>query len=103
MKLSLLKIAGIVGLSVAATLVGVNLMSDDEKEIRRKVEHKYAVADPQFLRTMGALLGPLGPPGPAGGRRAAGPARAASCHLRPWCVQNKPRARIRASYAPGSY
>lgn len=58
MKLSLLKIAGIVGLSVAATLVGVNLMSDDEKEIRRKVEHKYAVADPQFLRTMGALLGP---------------------------------------------
>ena len=58
MKLTLLKIAGIVGLSVAATLVGVNLMSDDEKEIRRKVEHKYAVADPQFLRTMGALLGP---------------------------------------------
>jgi cardiolipin synthase len=33
-------------------------MSDDEKEIRRKVEHKYSVADPQFLRTMGALLGP---------------------------------------------
>jgi len=58
MNLSFLKIAGIVGLSVAATLVGVNLMSDDEKEIRRKVEHKYAVADPQFLRTMGALLGP---------------------------------------------
>ncbi|HET7731107.1 MAG TPA: hypothetical protein VFK48_13850, partial [Usitatibacter sp.] len=58
MKLSLLKIAGIVALSVAATLLGVNLMSSDEKEIRRKVEHKYAVADPQFLRTMGALLGP---------------------------------------------
>ena len=58
MKLSILKIAGLIGLSVLATLAGVNLMSDDEKEIRRKVEHKYSVADPQFLRTMGALLGP---------------------------------------------
>ena len=58
MKLSVLKIAGLVGLSVLATLAGVNLMSNDEKEIRRKVEHKYSVADPQFLRTMGALLGP---------------------------------------------
>lgn len=58
MKLPVLKIAGLVALTVLVTLVGVNLMSDDEKEVRRKVEHKYAVADPQFLRTMGTLLGP---------------------------------------------
>jgi cardiolipin synthase A/B len=63
MKLSLMKIAGIVGLSVVATLVAVNLMSDDEREVRRKVEHTYSVADPQFLRTMGALLGPPLEPG----------------------------------------
>jgi cardiolipin synthase A/B len=58
MKLSALKIAGLVGLSVLVTLVGMNLVSDDEKQIRRQIEHRYSVADPQFLRTMGALLGP---------------------------------------------
>ena len=48
----------LIAASVAATLLVVNLASDNEREIRRKVEHQYAVADRQFVDAMGALLGP---------------------------------------------
>lgn len=58
MRLSVPKIAGIVVLTVTSTLVGVNLFSDGEKKITRRVEHRYDVASPQFLRSMGVLLGP---------------------------------------------
>lgn len=34
-----------------------------EKKIERKIEHHYAVADPQFRREMGVLLGPAIVPG----------------------------------------
>jgi cardiolipin synthase A/B len=44
--------------SVAATLLVVNLLPDAEKKVRRKVEHRYAVDDRQFVDAMGALLGP---------------------------------------------
>ncbi|HET9652525.1 MAG TPA: phospholipase D-like domain-containing protein, partial [Usitatibacter sp.] len=58
MRLSVPSIAGIVVLAVASTLVGVNLFSDGQKKITRRVEHRYDVASPQFVRSMGALLGP---------------------------------------------
>jgi len=58
MRLSVPKIAGVVALTAIATLVAVNLFSDSEKKITRRVEHQYDVASPQFLRSMGVLLGP---------------------------------------------
>lgn len=58
MRLSVPKIAGIVVLTALTTLVGVNLFSDGEKRITRRVEHEYDIASPQFVRTMGVLLGP---------------------------------------------
>ena len=38
-------------------VLGLNLMAG-EKKITQHVEHRYDVANPQFARTMGALLGP---------------------------------------------
>ncbi|MGH8712469.1 MAG: phospholipase D-like domain-containing protein [Casimicrobiaceae bacterium] len=49
-------------ISVAATLlavfVGLNLTTG-EKRIREQLQHRYAIHDPQFQRTMGVLLGPV--------------------------------------------
>jgi cardiolipin synthase A/B len=58
MKLTLAKILGLVFVTALLTLVAVNLFADGEQEIRRDVTHQYRVADPQFVRAMGALLGP---------------------------------------------
>jgi cardiolipin synthase len=58
MRLSVPKIAGIVLLTAAATLVVMNLFSHGETKITRRVEHRYDVASPQFVRSMGVLLGP---------------------------------------------
>jgi cardiolipin synthase len=41
----------------AITLVAVNF-SSGEKEITQRVKHSYAITDPQFQRSMSALLGP---------------------------------------------
>jgi cardiolipin synthase len=38
-------------------VVALNLATP-EKKLERKIEHRYAVADPQFRREMGVLLGP---------------------------------------------
>ncbi|MEP6942825.1 MAG: phospholipase D-like domain-containing protein [Betaproteobacteria bacterium] len=43
--------------TLAAVLLFVNLTTG-EKRIKQKFAHLYAVHDPQFLRTMGVLLGP---------------------------------------------
>jgi cardiolipin synthase len=55
------KKARIAVISVVATaavvLLALNLTLGD-KQIDRRLEHRYEVADPQFLRTMGVLLGP---------------------------------------------
>ncbi|MUV14476.1 phospholipase D-like domain-containing protein [Noviluteimonas gilva] len=40
-----------------AVILGLNFVKP-EKQIERKVEHRYAAADPQFRREMGVLLGP---------------------------------------------
>ena len=40
-----------------AVILGLNFVKP-EKQIQKKVEHRYAVADPQFRREMGVLLGP---------------------------------------------
>ena len=58
MRLSFPKLLSLLVLAVVLTVLGLNLMGNGDKKIRRKVEPAYAVADPQFVRAMGALLGP---------------------------------------------
>ncbi len=43
--------------TIVVGLVVLNFTTGDKK-ITRQVQHRYAVADPQFLRSMGVLLGP---------------------------------------------
>lgn len=51
------KILGIVLLTVLAVVLAMNFTTS-EKQIERKVEHRYTVSDPQFRREMSVLLGP---------------------------------------------
>ena len=44
-------------ITVLATLLFINLKSG-EKQIRFEMKHEFAVNDPQFLRSIGQLLGP---------------------------------------------
>jgi cardiolipin synthase A/B len=52
-------VAALVGALVAAlaTIIALNFVGG-EKRIERKLEHRYALDDPQFLRELGILLGP---------------------------------------------
>lgn len=56
-RFNLLHIVIAVLLTLAATLLIANF-NTGEKKIQAKVESLYAVTDPQFLRSMGVLLGP---------------------------------------------
>ena len=55
----------IVFTAIATLLVVVIAMNfaTPEKKLERKIEHRYSVADPQFRREMGVLLGPAILPG----------------------------------------
>ncbi|AVO34531.1 phospholipase D-like domain-containing protein [Ottowia oryzae] len=47
--------------TAAVTLITVAVamnFATPEKKLERKIEHRYAVADPQFRREMGVMLGP---------------------------------------------
>jgi cardiolipin synthase len=46
-----------IGVTLAVVFLLLNL-SSGEKKIRREIQQLYAVDDPQFLRSMGSLLGP---------------------------------------------
>ena len=48
--------------TVAATVVALNFITG-EKKIERVIEQRYALDDPQFLRSIGVLLGPAIVPG----------------------------------------
>lgn len=52
-------IAGLAGvlLGALATVIALNF-TGGEKQIERKLEHRYSIADPQFRREIGILLGP---------------------------------------------
>ncbi|MEO7760304.1 MAG: phospholipase D-like domain-containing protein [Casimicrobiaceae bacterium] len=39
-------------------VLGANVFSGPEKQITRRIEHQYGIDDPQFVRSMGVLLGP---------------------------------------------
>jgi cardiolipin synthase len=48
----------IVALATATlTIIGMNFMTG-ERKVEERIEPRYAVSDPQFLRSMGTLLGP---------------------------------------------
>ena len=53
----LLVIVTTVIVTVITVVLTLNLLAG-EKQITYEVEHDYAIADPQFLRSMGVLLGP---------------------------------------------
>jgi cardiolipin synthase len=53
----LIVIVSTILISVIVTLLALNV-SGGEKKITRQLQHQYDVADPQFLRAMGFLLGP---------------------------------------------
>ncbi len=57
-RLSPLRILGLVFLTAVLTVLALNLFGGPEKEVKRELRHEYAVADEQFLRAMGVLLGP---------------------------------------------
>lgn len=48
--------------TIAGTVVALNFVSG-EKKIEQVIEQRYAIDDPQFLRSMGVLLGPAIIPG----------------------------------------
>lgn len=51
----------IIAMTVLATLVAVIIFTNvtgSEKRVQRVVQHRFAVADPQFRREMGVMLGP---------------------------------------------
>ena len=55
-----------IAITALATLLLVVLslnFATPEKKLERKIEHRYAVSDPQFRREMGVLLGPAILPG----------------------------------------
>jgi cardiolipin synthase len=49
-------------LTVVAVAIAMNFATP-EKKLNHKVEHRYAISDPQFRREMGVLLGPAILPG----------------------------------------
>lgn len=53
-------------ITAVVTLIAAALamnFATPEKKLERKIEHRYAVADPQFRREMGVMLGPAIVPG----------------------------------------
>jgi cardiolipin synthase len=57
-RLTIPRVIGLVVVTFLVTLLGFNLASNGEARVRQPVKSAYAVADPQFVRAMGALLGP---------------------------------------------
>ncbi|HEY4530787.1 MAG TPA: phospholipase D-like domain-containing protein [Luteimonas sp.] len=51
-----------IAITVLAVVLAMNF-STPEKKIERKIEHRHAIADPQFRREMSVLLGPAILPG----------------------------------------
>ncbi len=44
-------------LTMLVVVIALNFATPT-KQLERKIEHRYAVSDPQFRREMGVLLGP---------------------------------------------
>ncbi len=57
-KFSLPKLILVLVLTAILTILCLSLFSTSEKEVTHNITHEYPVDDPQFIRTMGVLLGP---------------------------------------------
>jgi cardiolipin synthase len=55
---SILLVIGITVLATSLTLIVLLNFKTPEKVLERKIEHRYAVSDPQFRREMSVMLGP---------------------------------------------
>src|SRR6476646_5222820 len=62
-RMSLPQVALLVIAAMVAVLVLLNLFGQNPKQVRQRLSHQYDVADPQFVRAMGVLLGPSLVPG----------------------------------------
>jgi len=52
-------VSGLFGALIAAVITVIALnMTTGERQVDRKLEHRYAIDDPQFRRELGTLLGP---------------------------------------------
>jgi len=49
-------------ITLASVVIALNL-AGGEKKVKRQIGHRYSIADPQFQRTMGVMLGPMIVPG----------------------------------------
>ena len=58
MRLTVPKVLGLLVAGAAVVLLALNLYVREEKQVRRAIEHRHGVDDPQFARSMGVLLGP---------------------------------------------
>jgi cardiolipin synthase len=57
-RFSLARVVLVIVVTAVLVLFGVNLASGPEKQITQPFRHAYGTEDPQFLRSMGVLLGP---------------------------------------------
>jgi cardiolipin synthase len=57
-RVSLPRIILLVLVTAVVTILGINLFSGNDAKIKRTFGHEYDVAHPQFVRSMGVLLGP---------------------------------------------
>ena len=58
----IMTIVATAALTALAIVLALNFATP-EKKLERRIEHRYAVADPQFRREMGVMLGPAILPG----------------------------------------
>ena len=50
LRLTPLRLLLVVGITMIVTIVAINLLSGPEKELSQRIEHRYAITDPQFAR-----------------------------------------------------
>jgi cardiolipin synthase len=58
LRISAPRLILLLALTAIATFLAINLVSSGEKQIRNSFPHEHDVAHPQFIRTMGVMLGP---------------------------------------------
>ena len=57
-RISTQKLILVLLVTSVVTILGMNLFSSPEKEVKRNIAHEYGIDQPQFLRVMSVLLGP---------------------------------------------
>ena len=58
-RISTQKLILVLLVTSVVTILGMNLFSSPEKEVKRNIAHEYGIDHPQFLRVMSVLLGPM--------------------------------------------